>query len=114
MPDLIQSRDESLDYIPTQVFAEYVRFTLGLDGVVYRSVQTGRAPESGQLYGPVQEASHRNVVLFGAVALSRSEPLSEGVEPGLHFRPDSQQLIDVTRLEISCERNMGAHYEPPP
>lgn len=110
----IQSRDEALDYIPTQVFAEYVRFELGLDGVLYRSSQTGEAPGPGQLYGPVLEPSDRNVVLFGAAALATSDPLAEGSEPGLEFSTDSQQLLDVTRLEITYKRNMGAHYEPPP
>lgn len=110
----IQSRDEALDYIPTQVFAEYVRFVLGLDGVLYRSAQTGEAPGPGQLYGPVLERSDRNVVLFGAAALATSDPLAEGSELGLEFCTDSQQLLDVTRLEISYNRNMGAHYEPPP
>ena len=110
----IQSRDEALDYIPTQVFAEYVRFVLGLDGVLYRSAQTGEAPGPGQLHGPVLELSDRNIVLFGAAALATSDPLAEGSEPGLEFCKDSQQLLDVTRLKISYKRNMGAHYEPPP
>lgn len=110
----IQLHDESLDYIPTQVFAEYVRIALGLDGVLYRSAQTGEAPEPGQLHGPVLEPRDRNVVLFGTAALATSDGLAEGSEPGLEFCPDSQQLLNVTRLEISYVQNIGAHYEPPP
>ena len=110
----IQSRDEALDYIPTQVFAEYVRFELKLDGVLYRSAQTGEAPGPWQLYGPNLKPSHRNVVLFGTAALATSDRVAADSEPGLVFSPHSQQLLHVTRIKISYEQDSGVHYEPPP
>jgi len=61
----VQPHDEVLEYVPTQVIAEYVKIAVGLDGVAYRSAQVGEAPGQWQLAGPQLAASERNVVLFG-------------------------------------------------
>ena len=106
--------DEALDYIPTQVVAEYIRTALKFDGVIYGSAQLGRVPEPGQFFGSLQDSGERNVVLFGAAAITSAEPSPEAVEPGLRFVSRSEQLIDVTKVEIVYRQNMGAHYEAPP
>ena len=97
----IQPHDESLSYVPTQIFAEYLRIQLDLDGLAYRSAQTGEAPSFGQIFGPALEPSARNIVLFGAAALITAESVSEGVEPGLRCDVDSTQVIDVAKVEIT-------------
>ena len=110
----VQPQDELLDYIPTQVIAEYVRIVLGLDGVAYRSAQVGEAPGLGQIIGPQLEPDDRNVVLFGAAAVTEAEPPATGIEPGLRFVPDSQQMLDITKIEVNYQQNMWAHYQDPP
>jgi hypothetical protein len=91
----VQPHDQTLDYIPTQLVAEYVRFVLGLDGIAYRSAQSGEAPAPGQIHGAPLPANERNVALFGSAALTILDQVPEGVMPGLRFVPDSQQLFEI-------------------
>jgi hypothetical protein len=110
----IQPHDQALEYIPTQVVAEYVRLVLGLDGVAYRSAQIGEAPTPGRVFGTGLRPDERNLVLLGAAATTTSENVAEGVQPGLTFVAGSQQMLDITKVEISYERNMWAHYDAAP
>ena len=110
----IQSTDEPLEYIPTQVMAEYVHNVLRLDGIAYRSSQVGAAPAWLQLYGAPLAPVKRNVVLLGRAALTTSEQLEDGSEPGLEFLPNLKKVVDITQIEIRHRLNPNAHYEPPP
>lgn len=109
-----QPAEDPVAYAPTQVVADYVHTVLGLDGLAYRSTQTGRAPSWGQLYGARQGITERNVVLFGGAALTTEERAPEPLEPGLRLLPESRRLVRVTQMSISYERDPGVHYEPPP
>ncbi|MCY3846163.1 MAG: RES family NAD+ phosphorylase [Acidobacteria bacterium] len=106
--------DEPLAYVPTQVIAEYIRDVLRLDGLAYRSTQTGKAPSWGQLYGSPLDPAERNVVLLGAAARTTSEEPVEGSEPGLQFLPEFKQMVDITQIEVHHSPNPQAHYQAPP
>ena len=110
----IQPAEELLAYVPTQVVADYVHKVLGLDGLAYRSTQTGEGPSWGQLHGARQGPTERNVVLFGAAALSAEESVPEPFEPRLRLLPESRRLVKVTRISTCYEPDPGVHYEPPP
>ena len=110
----VQPHDEALEYIPTQVVAEYIASVLGFDGVAYRSAQISQLPNPGQIIGPRLHLDERNVVLFGAAAVTASEAAAEGLQPGLRFIPDSQQMFNITRIELLYQKNMWAHYADPP
>jgi hypothetical protein len=110
----VQPHHQALEYIPTQVVAEYIRIVLGLDGVGYRSAQVGESPAPGQIIGPRLHPNERNVVLFGVAALTTSEAAPDGLQPGLRFVPDSQQMFDITNIEIRYRNNMWAHYQDQP
>ena len=103
----IQAAEDPLGYLPTQIMAEYVHTELRLDGLAYRSTQTGRVPSGGQVYGARLEPMERNVVLFGAAALTTSEKPGEGREPGLQFLPEARQVVDVTQIEIHYNQHPG-------
>jgi hypothetical protein len=107
----VQPHDQELEYIPTQLVAEYVRVVLGLDGVAYRSAQIGEMPSPNQVAGPKLEPNERNVVLFGAAGVTTSDTAQDGVKPGLAFVPDSQQMLDITKIEVNYCQNMWAHYQ---
>lgn len=109
----VQPHDQELEYITTQLVAEYVRVVLGLDGVAYRSAQVGEVPFPGQIAGPRLGPAERNVVLFGTAAMTTSDS-TEDVHPGLAFVQGSEQMLDVTKIEISYRQNMWAHYQDPP
>ncbi len=64
--------DELLEYIPTQVVAEFIKNVLGFDGILYMSAQTGSSPEEPESTPPPRwnplsesELARCNVVLFG-------------------------------------------------
>ena len=84
-----------IGYVPTQIVAEYVHGVLSLDGLAYRSTQTGEAPSQGQLFGPRLGPTERNVVLFGGAALTTEEAGPEGVQAGLRLLPEPRQLVNV-------------------
>ena len=109
----IEPAEDPLGYVPTQIMAEYVHTVLRLDGLAYRSTQTGQLPTWGQLYGPPLEPCERNVALFGAAALTTLEVVPAGWEAGLNFLPEFKQVVDITQIEIHHDRNPQAHYEPP-
>ncbi len=106
----IQPAEEAVNQVPAQVLAEYVHAVLGLDGLAYRSTQTGKAPSWGQLHGARLPARARNVVLFGTAALTTSEASDEVPEPGLQFLPESRQVVDIAQIKICYERNFQASY----
>lgn len=43
-----------------------------------------------------------------------AEDRPETVLPGLRFVPDSRKMLDITKIDISYELNMWAHYVDPP
>ena len=87
--------EDPIGYVPTQIVAEYVHGVLSLDGLAYRSTQTGEAPSQGQLFGPRLGPTERNVVLFGGAALTTEEAGPEGVQAGLRLLPEPRQLVNV-------------------
>jgi hypothetical protein len=105
----VQPHDEVLDYIPTQVMAEYLNLVVGLDGVAYPSAQFGDAPHPGQVAGRRLPPTERNVALFGAAGITEAEPLSEGVQPGL--RLVSRRLLEIRGIKIRFEPEMWTHYD---
>lgn len=109
----IQPAEDPIGYVPTQVVAEYVHVVLGLDGLAYRSTQTGDALQPGQLYGGRQGPMERNVVLFGGAAVTTSEERQDGLQPGLRFLLESRQVVAITRINICYRETFPAHYEPP-
>ena len=97
----VQPHDEVLEYVPTQVISEYKKLALGLDGVAYRSAQVGMAPGPRQVAGPALSTSERNVVSFGDAAITIAEERGANGAPGLRFLPDSQKMLDITKIEIA-------------
>ena len=106
----IQLAEEAVNQVPTQVLAEYVHVVLGLDGLAYRSTQTGKTPSWGQLHGARLEATERNVVLFGAAAMTTKETSDAVPGPGLRFLPESRQVVDITQIKICYVANLHAAY----
>ena len=109
----VQAADDPVGHVPTQVIADYVHTVLGLDGLAYRSTQTGVAPSWGQLSGGRQRAQQRNLVLFGAAARTISEGSSEDLEPGLQCLLDAREVVDVTRIKVSFRSNLHASQSHP-
>lgn len=68
----VQPHDEPIEYIPTQVVAEYVSSALGLDGIIYGSAQVGALPDENthpdDLPFVKVERNQQNVVLLGGAA----------------------------------------------
>ena len=87
----VQPHDEVLDYIPTQVVAEYLVHVVGLDGIAYRSAQIDRAR---------RDNNDRNVALFGSAAVSESAGQAPSAA-GLRFVAESQQMLDVTMVQVT-------------
>ena len=56
---------EPLEYVPTQVIAEYLHAVLGFDGVVYRSAQVGLAELEDDDEPTATPPELRNVAFFG-------------------------------------------------
>lgn len=111
----IQPHDEVLEYVPTQVIAEYVRHALRLDGIAYRSAQIGGAAQAPIIVDARREPDQRNIAFFGSAAVTEGEAaIPEGAQPGLRFVAHSAQMLDVTRIDIKYQLNMWAHYEDLP
>ena len=69
--------DELLEYLPTQAMAAYVANVMGLDGVIYTSIQTG--VDSGEVEQP--DRSCCNIVLLGEAArVARDDSSRDGTE----------------------------------
>lgn len=71
----VQPHEELLDYVPTQILAEYLRVRHRLDGLIYPSAQFGdTTPESRRAAG-----RHSNLVLFHhAARVQDGRPLQDG------------------------------------
>lgn len=106
----LQPTEDTINQVPTQVLAEYVYALLGLDGLAYRSTQTGKVPSLGQLYGARLHPRERNIVLFGTAAVTTSETSDKVPEPGLRFLRESRQLVDITQIKVCYEQNFQASY----
>jgi hypothetical protein len=62
----VQPQDEPLEYLPTQAVAEYVRNSLGFDGILYASTQVGTLnKESLPKEETVKSKPAYNAVVFG-------------------------------------------------
>ena len=106
----LELADSPAGLAPTQTLAEYVHVVLGLDGLAYRSTQTGRAPSPGQLHGARLGLAERNVVLFGGAAFTAEQTVPEDLMPGLHLLPESVKLVRVTRKRLHYERDPWIHH----
>ena len=96
-------RDEAFGYLPTQVVAEYIAQRLGLDGMLYRSVQVGD--------------NRRNIVLFNPSA--RVEPWARDpnldVDIGFGWWDEDEQDGDDSITIREAERPLeeaDAHTAP--
>lgn len=109
----IQPTMEPLEYLPTQAFAEYVDSILGLDGMIYRSVQIGAWNEDIEAFEP-----HKcNVVLF-AKTLQRDEA-GEKDKPAIVVKPESTKVhrieaakIDHSMLSFEDEDYVSIMFDP--
>lgn len=78
---------ESLEYVPTQVVAEYLHSVLGFDALIYRSAQVGIHDDEEEDPGETP-LGLRNIVFFGASGLLEPAAAPEPVEntDALHTR----------------------------
>ncbi|WP_420128148.1 RES family NAD+ phosphorylase [Longimicrobium sp.] len=76
----IQPHEEFLEYVPTQVVADYLANVLGFDGVIYSSAQAG-LPEEGERQD-VEE--NRNIALFNAEGIVETDPAARSDAPAAH------------------------------
>lgn len=108
---------ESIEYVPTQVIAEYLHAHLGFDGVIYRSAQVG-VTDSDIEEPPATPPELRNLALFGA------DGLIEGLE-GEHEEADPTGDRELERFlggwenTTRDERNVRStpvlkRYDSPP
>jgi hypothetical protein len=88
--------DEALAYIPTQAVAAYVANVMGLDGMIYSSVQVdadGQTPISEQV-----DRALCNIVLFGDAAVIETIPPSADQAPPPTLRAQTQPAPKLTRI----------------
>jgi hypothetical protein len=64
----VQPHEEFLEYVPTQVVADYLANVLGFDGVIYSSAQMGWNTDEED-DDPPEDHDMRNVALFNAQGL---------------------------------------------
>jgi RES domain len=77
----VQPDSEAMEYVPTQVIAEYLHRVLGFDGLVYRSAQVGvTGHEDSDEDPPPTPQELRNLALFNSEGLIEVE--NRGSEPG--------------------------------
>lgn len=119
----IQVDDEPLEYLPTQVVAEYVSNVLGLDGLLYASAQVGAIPpdrsDEDGYFRPSEldeaELHQHNVVLFRVATetpnLDGGKPAREGLSqlgspnmPDLAFEDGSGEVWRITAISHEHER----------
>lgn len=85
----VMPRDEAFGYVPTQIVAEYLAHALGLDGIMFRSVQAGGATQ--------------NIVLFNRVArvkaLDRSGYMAK-IDLGWVEPDDYDDRITISEEEL--------------
>ncbi len=62
----VRPSDELLEYVPTQMVAEFVAHHLGMDGIFYGSAPT--IDDDGEFWylGSEEDLAEYNIVLFGA------------------------------------------------
>jgi hypothetical protein len=119
----VQPSDEPLEYIPTQIVAEYVANVLKFDGILFASAQRGNSESP---YGSNVEDEFMNVVLFGDAAVvdrprSKEQPTERAVDtwdpdprtarqnpPGLAFQVDSAKpfLMKGVKYDYSEDRRV--------
>jgi hypothetical protein len=101
--------EQDLDYVTTQVIAEYVVHFRGLDGIAYRSAQAESASQWSGIVDPRVEADARNVALFGAAARVTAEGTA-APGAGLRFQAGSQRMLIVTKISTTTEDDTSVHY----
>jgi hypothetical protein len=117
----VQPHEEAIEYVPTQVVAEYISNILGLDGIIYASAQLGGVDEEDN---DPPDRTRQNVALFNrasVVAGRRRRPTrparlsrevipsidweaSQDVDPpppSLRFVRDSAGLVRITAMKVS-------------
>lgn len=88
----VKSGDDTLDYIPTQYIAEYVK-KLNYDGIVYRSSLTPELDDSD--HDSDAEIDGYNIVVFN---YDKCEPIGSNV-------------VTVTHNYVECEQTDGDKHE---
>lgn len=97
----IQPHEEFLEYVPTQVVADYLANVLGFDGVIYSSAQTGLR-EEGEWQ---DDEENRNIALFNAEGIVETGPAAGSEEPASELPTAGKPDLD---LEVPWQP------EPPP
>jgi hypothetical protein len=103
----VMPQDETFGYLPTQIVADYIAQRLQLDGMLYRSVQSGRkkTPSGG---------FPQNVVLFHhAARVERPDRsrLKVTVDLGWFDEDDSDDSISVREEELPPKRKPKPKYQ---
>ena len=102
----VMPQDETFGYLPTQIVADYIAQRLQLDGMLYRSVQSGRKRTTSGGYP-------QNLVLFHHAArierLDRSR-FSVTVDLGWFDEEDSDDSITVRQEELPPKRKPKPKY----
>jgi len=90
----IQPNDEIFEYIPTQVFAEYISNILNFDGILYRSAQLGNEPYNIISNRDLDEKKieNFNIVLFQKSSIIE---LEERVNASLSFVEGSLKVVKI-------------------
>lgn len=109
----VRTDHERLEYLPTQVVAEYVHHILKLDGVVYSSAQ-----ESGETAD-----EHKNIAIFGCASWVAAKvdadnniiqaPGSEIYSAEPIFGEDNQvceTLLTIESADVTTHRILGIEY----
>lgn len=109
----VRAGEEDLQYLTTQIVAEYLVHVKGLDGIAYRSAQGGDASQWRGIVNPRNHPNQRNVALFGSAGrvVEEADP---GPNPGLTFEANSAHMLYVSKIAINTEDDMWAHYVDPP
>lgn len=90
----IQPHEEFLEYVPTQVVADYFANVLGFDGVIYSSAQAG-LPEEGERQ---DEEENRNIALFNAEGIVETDPAAGSDAPAAHPPTAGRPDLDLGSL----------------
>lgn len=105
----VMPRDEAFGYLPTQVIADYMGQRLGLDGILFRSVQAGRRKNDDGSFP-------QNVVLFNhAARVEKVETGSLKFDIGLGwFDEDEEDGDDSIAVSTEERRSKRKREAPPP
>jgi hypothetical protein len=111
-------KDEVLSYLPTQAVAAYVANVLGLDGVIYGSIQVGAESETREqldrclcniaLFGKAASVDGANPKSSSLRLILRSQDLGENViEPSVGAASTAVQLRPATTTQVATPEVHG-------